>query len=287
MCTLIWGSTWLAIKIGNADMAPLNGAGLRFAISSCILFILQIVFRAPMPQGREPWSVVLFVGVVLVGIDYGLIYWAEQFLPTGLTSVLFAVMPLFTLLLARALGLEKITIRKLAGILLCISGVALLCWDTLSWNRDALLPALGVLGAAFCSASTTTVTKKHGRDLHPVSLNAWSSAIGCLCLYAGAAARGEGLQWPSTSRGWIAVSYLSLGGSVTAFLLYYWLLKRWDASKAGLVSVLTPMLAVALGVVAGDERLDGHLVAGATLVLAGVFVATRVAISRPRTPERN
>ncbi|MFN0206561.1 MAG: DMT family transporter [Planctomycetota bacterium] len=275
ICTLIWGSTWLAIKIGNADVASLNAAGLRFVISASILLCLQYFNRAPMPKNRREWNLIIFVGIVLIGLDYGLIYWAEETLATGLTSVLFAVMPLFTLICARVLKLETITFRKVAGIVISIAGVCVLSWKHVGFNTNTLLPAAAVLGAALCSALTTTATKKYGKELHPITLNAWSSVIGVFCLYSGALVRGEGFQIPSTPTGWLAMSYLALGGSVAAFLLYFWLLKHWDATRTGLIPVLTPILAVTLGVVFGNEPFDISFLAGSALVLAGVFIAMR------------
>lgn len=274
-CTLIWGSTWLAIKIGTTEIAPLNGAALRFVIAAVILLLLQVITKTRMPSGSCEWGVVAFVGVVLVGLDYGLIYWAEQYLPTGLTSVLFATMPLFTLTFARALDLEKLTIKKAAGILTAIAGVAVLSSERLQVDPATLGPAAAVLGAAVCSAATTTVTKRFGRNIAPITLNAWSAVIGVFCLYSGALALGEGIQTPSSLRSWLAISYLSVFGSVIAFLLYFWLLKHLDATICGLVSVLTPLLAVVLGALFQGEQVTLVLLAGAVLVLAGVVISTR------------
>ncbi|MBI3819383.1 MAG: EamA family transporter [Planctomycetes bacterium] len=277
-CTLIWSSTWLAIKIGNDDLPPMNGAALRFLVATAILLIIQSVCRISMPRGARQWGVVAFVGVVLVGFDYGLIYWAEQFLPTGLTSVLFATMPLFTLALARFMGLEKLTIRKTAGILLAIAGVGMLSRERLQMDPDALPAAAGVLGAALCSAATTTVTKKFGKDLHPVSLNGWSAAVGALILYTAAFVHGEGVRFPQSFRGWLAVSYLAVFGSVIAFLLYFWLLRRWDSTRCGMVSVLTPVLAIVIGAAVAGEKITIWLLVGGACVLAGVFIAMRPTI---------
>lgn len=275
LCTLIWGSTWLAIKIGYEDLPPLNGAALRFLIAAVILCILQIITRTPMPKGAREWGVVVFVGIVLVGLDYGLIYWAEQRLTSGLTSLLFATMPLFTLLLARALHLETLTLRKTVGIAAAIAGVAVLSSESLQLDPGALLPAGAVLGGACCSAATTTVTKKYGNKIHPITLNGWSSVVGVFVLYSAALAFGENIKFPATRQGWFAVVYLAICGSVLAFLLYFWLLRRWDATRCGMVSVLTPLLAVLLGAILRNEPVTITLLAGAILVLAGVTVAMR------------
>lgn len=273
-CTVIWGSTWLAIKIGTETQPPIDAAATRFVIATAILLALQFALRTPLPRGAVEWGVVAFTGVVLVCFDYALIYWAEQYLETGLTSVLFAMMPLFTLILARAARLEPLTVRKLAGIGISIAGVTALSWDHLGLGSARALPVLAVLAAALCSAATTVATKKWGRGLHPIALNAFGSAIGSACLTALAWTTGGGLQLPRTPDAWGAVLYLAVLGSVVAFLLYFWLLKHWEATRTGMLSVLTPVLAVGLGSAFRAEPLTASLLGGTVLVLAGILVAT-------------
>jgi drug/metabolite transporter (DMT)-like permease len=285
LCTIVWGSTWLAIKFGYDSMPPLNAAGLRFVIASSIFFAIQGIARVPAPRGAAEWGVVLFVGIVWMGIDYGLIYWGEQHLASGLTSVLFATMPLFTLAVAVPLGLESFTLRKIVGMVTAIVGVAVLSWDQLGLGAATLAPVAAILGGSICSAVTTTVSKRWGTKIHPVALNANASAIGCLVLYGGALALGEGVRTPSTRAGWLCIVYLAVVGSVVTFLLYFWLLRHWDATRCGLISVLTPILAVALGSIVRDEPVTAHLVAGSALVLTGVFLAMRP--GRAATPARS
>jgi drug/metabolite transporter (DMT)-like permease len=284
VCTVIWGSTWLGIKIGYEAQPPLDAAATRFAIAAAILLVVQILTRLPLPRGGREWGVVAFTGVVLVCLDYALIYWAEQYLETGLTSVLFAMMPLFTLLLARALGLETLTWRKFLGIAVSIGGVAALSWEQLGLDTAKLLPVLAVLGAALCSAATTTVTKKWGKGIHSVTLNAFASLLGAACLTGLALTQGHGIALPKAAADWGAVLYLAVFGSVIAFLLYFWLLKHWDATRAGMLSVLTPVIAVVLGSIFRSEPLTPRLIVGTALVLTGVVVATTS--RRPKKGDR-
>ncbi len=286
LCTVIWGSTWLVIKWSHDErLPPLTAAALRFAIATAVFVPIQLATRARLPRGRAEWRLVVFVGVVLIGLDYGLIYWAEQWLESGLTSVLFASMTLFTALLAVALGLEKLSARKLVGIATAIAGVVVLCADQLGLDRARLLPSLAIVAAAFCSASTTAATKRWGHDLPAVTLNTGSFFVGTLCLLGGAFAAGEEIALPSTAAGWGTVAYLSLVGSVLAFLVYFWLLKHWDASRAGLIAVLIPVIALGLGTLLRGERLGAQILAGSVLVLGGVLLA-RSAGRRAEVPTR-
>jgi drug/metabolite transporter (DMT)-like permease len=274
LCSLIWGSTWLAIKLGYESIPPLTGAALRFGIASVLLFAIVRIARLRLPRGRQEWGLTAFFAVFLFGGDYGLIYWSEQHLTSGLTSVLFATMPLFTSLLAAVYGLERLTPRKLAGIALAIAGTAVLFSNQLDLRGAQAAPMAGVLAGSLCAAATSVAAKRHGTALHPASLNAPAMALGALILGASAAARGEELRFPDRASGWAIVLYLALAGTVVAFLLYFWLLQQWEATHTSFVSFLTPVLAVALGAVFLGEPVGARLLAGSLLVLAGVYLGS-------------
>lgn len=133
----MWGSTWLVIKIGYGGLGPFNVAALRFFLAGLIFTPLVAFFDARWPRVREEWLLVGWVGLALFAADYGLIYWGEQFLDSGLTAILFATLPLITILFAHAyLPGERITLRKLAGTLLAFFGVAGLFGDLLHAAQD-------------------------------------------------------------------------------------------------------------------------------------------------------
>src|SRR6185503_11973053 len=116
---VIWGSTWLVIKVGYGGLGPFTVAALRFLLAGVVLAIVLPLVGARWPRRRTEWMLVLFVGVVLFGADYGLIYWGEQFLDSGLTAILFATLPLMTVAFAHLyIPGDRITARKLAGTLL-------------------------------------------------------------------------------------------------------------------------------------------------------------------------
>jgi drug/metabolite transporter (DMT)-like permease len=128
----VWGSTWLVIKVGYGGLGPFNVAALRFFIAGAALTVMAPMMGAHWPRGREQWRLVILVGVVLFAADYGLIYWAEQWLDSGLTAILFATLPIFTALLAHFyLPGDRLTVQKLAGTLLAFAGVFALFADSL------------------------------------------------------------------------------------------------------------------------------------------------------------
>ena len=189
---VIWGSTWLVIKVGYGGLGPFNVAALRF-------FIAGLVFardRAAVPRAlaARPARVGAsssLVGVVLFGADYGLIYWAEQFLESGLTAILFATLPLITIAFAHVyLPGDRITPRKLAGTLLAFVGVVALFGDHVRLDPAKTGPMLAVVASAACAAAGGVATKRHGAALHPPSLNAPAMLIGAAVLARGVAGRG-------------------------------------------------------------------------------------------------
>lgn len=283
---LIWGSTWLVIKIGYGGLGPFEVAALRFLLAGALLVPIGQAIRARdpafrWPRGRAEWRLVAFVGVALFALDYGLIYWGEQHIDSSLTAVTFAVLPIFTAIAAHVyLPGERLTTRKLAGTLLAFLGVGVLFADRLRVDAGHLGPLLAIVASAACAAAASVATKRHGGALHPAALNAPAMLIGAAALAAASLAAGDGLSLPDSPGVWWSVIYLAVAGSIVTFLVYFWLLKTWSATSLSFISVFTPIVAIALGLLI-RERPTPWMFAGAALILAGV--ATAVAAGRPRS----
>lgn len=275
---LIWGSTWLAIKVGYGDMGAFEVAAWRFVIAGALLVPIGVAWRRfdarfRWPRGCTEWALVAWVGVVLFALDYGLIYWGEQWLDSSLTAVLFAVLPIMTAIGAHLyVPGERLTLRKLGGTLLAFVGVAALFADRLQVDPAKLLPMLAIIASASCAAAAGVATKRHGGALHPVALNAPAMLLGALLLAGASLAVGDGLDVPRQSTVWWSIGYLALAGSVVTFLIYFWLLKTWQATTTSFIAVFTPIVAIALGLLI-DERPTAWMGLGTALILAGVVLA--------------
>lgn len=271
---LIWGSTWLVIKVGYGDLGPFNVAALRFLLAAAVLGVLVPLLGARWPAGRSQWTLVAVVGLFLFAADYGLIYWAEQFLDSGLTAILFATLPLVTVFLAHAyLPGDRLTPRKLAGTLLAFVGVVALFADHLRLDPSKAGPMLAVILAAVCAAAAAVASKHHAGALHPASLNAPAMLVGALVLIVASLATGDGIALPRDISTWAAVVYLAIAGSVVTFLIYFSLLKSWSVTSLSFVSVFTPAVALFLGFLFRGERMTILMLLGAVLILTGVAVA--------------
>jgi drug/metabolite transporter (DMT)-like permease len=273
---LIWGSTWIVIKVGYGDLGPLNVAGLRFLIAGALMAGVAVMMRVRWPRGPVEWRAVVLVGLLMFAGDYGLIYWAEQYIESGLTAVLFATLPMVTLFLARAyIPGDRITAGKLASSALALGGTAALFGDRLRLDAEALRPMLAVLAGVVCAAAASVVGKRDAHDIPSASLNASSMLIGAVVLLLGALLHGEGLSVPTDGATWAAVAYLSLAGTVLAFLIYFSLLKTWSVMSLSFISVFTPVIALLLGSVFLDEPVTAWTVGGTGLILVAVVLANR------------
>jgi drug/metabolite transporter (DMT)-like permease len=276
LLAFIWGSTWLVIKIGLADLPPFLAAGLRFALASGVLAVLARARGVPFPHGRSEHFLLLGVGLSGIGLSYGVVYWAEQYIPSGLTAVLFATHPFFTLILAHfILDAERITARKMLGVAIGFLGVLLVFRGDLTFDHPRGATAAAVLLVSPLAAATGNVfVKRWGTHLHPLQLSTLPMAYGATALLATSLAiERTWVAWTSVAVG--SVLYLSILGSVVTFLGYYTLLREVPVTTLNLMSYVYPVVAVGLGYLVLGEVLDGFALAGAGLVLAGIAVATR------------
>lgn len=274
--SFIWGSTWLAIKVGLESMPPFLSAGMRFALAAGVLAGLSWVAGVPWPREARTHAGLLALGVLNFVVNYGAVYWGEQYVSSGLTAVLFATYPLFVLLVAHAtIGAERITARKAVGVLLGFAGVFVIFRSDLALAEPrAALAAAVILVSPVASALTSVGIKKWGHDLHPYTLTALPMAYGAVALTAIGLTfeDARAIEWTPAAVG--SLAFLSLFGSVIAFVVYYRLLKVVSVSLLALVSYAFPIVAVVLGWLVLGERLAGSTLLGAGAVLAGIAIAT-------------
>jgi putative membrane protein PagO len=271
---LIWGSTWLAIKVGLVGVPPFLGAGLRFLLSTLLVGLVLAVRRTRVQLTRDDKVCVLSLGVLVFWLDYAAVYWAETRISSGLTAILFSTMPLMTSLLsAYWTRSEALSGRKIVGILVGVLGTALLFWPHERLGLQQALGMLAALGASLCAAINLLTMKRHGRHADPFVLNFFGMGLGTMCLFAMSAAveRGSAVVWSRSNV--LALFYLSIVGSVIAFWAYYYLIKKMDATIVSLSTLIIPIVALALGRVFLHETVTPMAVAGIATILAGVAVA--------------
>ena len=274
---VIWGSTWPIIKIGFDALPPFLSAGSRFLVSGIVLFGLSWLQGGRLPRSGRAHLGLLGHGIVGIGLSYGVVYWGEQYIPAGLSAVLFATNPLFVLLLAHfVLASEPITLRKLLGVTLGFVGVLFIFKDELQLpDRMSEVAAAVTLVSPFVAAISVVGIKRWGQHLHPYNLTAlpMTYAAGALLVVSVLTEDLSTVRWTGTAIG--TVLYLALFGSVAAFVIFYTLLKQFAVSTLVFITYVFPVVAIALGYILLGETIELQSLIGTGIIMVGIVVATR------------
>ena len=282
--TLVWGTGWLSTKLALASFAPLFLAGSRHVFTVLILLVVARAAGAVFPRARADWSALLGSGLLMAGLCPGLVFWAQVRVPSGLASLLFAAMPLFTALIAhRLLPGEGLTRPRLLGIGVGLVGVAIVCLGgtDLTGGVELAAGAGAVLLAALLFSAGVVWLKRSGARFHPLVTVTAQSAVGAAVLLP----LSLGLE-PSpvyqVDAGAIAIYvYLVLVQSCLTQSVYVWLVKRVDATRIAYIACVVPVIAVAAGALVLGEPIGWALVAGGAGVVAGLYL-----VNRPPTGRR-
>ena len=279
---LIWGTTWAAIRISLEGFPPFTGVALRFGIGGLALLAMARVQGVPI--GREKRERYLWViqGIFSFSLSYGVVYWAEQWVPSGLASLLFATFPLFVAILAfGTLPGERLGPVALAGLVIGFAGVGVIFSDDLAalGGPQVAFAGLVMLISPASSAVGQVVVKRFGQGIHPLSLTAVPMLVtaAIMTFMAWWLERGSEIRFEAGPVA--AVLYLALVGSAVTFSLYFWLLEHLPATRLSLIAYGIPLVAVAVGTLALDEPLTLALLLGGGMVLAGAWLVMRPAKS--------
>ena len=266
--SVLAGGNAVGIRFSNRELDPLWGAALRFLLAALLFLALMAALRMAVPRGRALAGAALF-GVVQFGATFGLFYYALLELRAGFGQIVLALVPLITLLLAVSQRQERLRAAAVAGSLLALVGVAIMSTAPIG-EPVPVLSVLAALGSALCFGQAAVLVRRLPR-VHPVTMNAVGMAVGGLALLAASLLAGESIELPERAATWGGVAYLVTLGSMGVFLLYLYVLGRWEASRAAYSFVLIPIVTVAVSAVLDDEPVGPALVVGGALVLLGVY----------------
>ena len=276
---IVWGSTFLAIRVGVKELPPFLFASARFTVAGAALFGWMMARGQELPTRRQ-WGSVAIIALLIFVIDYGLLFWAEQKVPSGIAAVMMATIPAFMAVAEILfLGTMKMTVRLAVALLIGISGVAVLMSHSLKLG-DASIDNVGaialIIGAVSWSVASV-LSKKLPLPASKVVSSGSQMLAGGLMLAVVAAARGElkGFHPEAVSHAaWLALIYLILMGSIVGFTAYVWLIHHESATKVGTYAYVNPVVAVMLGYFAGGEPVGVRTVFGTVCVLVSVVVIT-------------
>ena len=275
---IVWSSTWLAIKIGLRDLPPISFVAIRFLIAIIVLVAVSIGRSRLAPLRRNDYAVLAITGILMFAVNYTLLFWAELYVSSGLAAVLQATIPIFGMIVAHwMLPDEPLRLQKLAGAIIALGGVTLICGRLLGFNGPlAFWGGVGVVIGAASAAFANVLVKARSIQLAPAMLAAWQMIFGTTpLLILGFAIDGNPARFHWTTTAIFCLFYLAIIGSALTFLLLYWLLPRLTIAQLQSISLITPPGAVILGWLMGGETFPVSSLFGAALVLTGVWMIFR------------
>jgi drug/metabolite transporter (DMT)-like permease len=275
----VWGSTFLAIRIGVHEVPPFLLAAMRFAAAGVVLYGWMLIKGERNPTLRQ-WLSASLLALLIFVIDYGALFWAEQRVPSGLAAVMLATIPAFMALSEIILlRTQRLTLGLALALLIGMCGVAVLVSRSLNLGGAPIDRAGAV--ALIVGAISWSIASALARKLPLPSSKVMSSGAqmlaGGILLALAAAVRGEfrGFHPQAVSVGaWLALLYLIVAGSIVGFTAYVWLLHHESPTKVGTYAYVNPVVAVLLGYFAGGEPLGARTIAGSLCVLASVVMIT-------------
>jgi drug/metabolite transporter (DMT)-like permease len=288
LACLLWSATFLFIRIGVSDVGPFTFAAARLLIALLVLTPLVALRGEWVSWTRADVNAVLCAGLLLLGVNYALVYWGAQFVPSGLVAILLATGPIVALGLGALVGKEAITIRKVAAVSLGLLGVvAIFGVEAATPGGGGLRGAAALLASACCMAASYVWMKGRSDRVPPLSMAALQSGSGLVVLAALAVVR-EGspldTRWSATAIG--ALLYLGGAASVLAFWLNYWLLARMDTSAMLMMGVAEVPIAIILGAVFLGERLPSGTWLGGACIVASVVLGPLQRVDSPAKTAR-
>src|SRR6266705_5908297 len=286
---IVWSSTWLAIKIGLRDLPPISFVAIRFLIAITVLVAVSIGRSRLLPLRRSEYVVLAITGILMFAVNYTLLFWAELYVSSGLAAVLQATIPMFGMICAHwMLPDEPLRLQKLAGAMIALGGVAVICGRWLGFNGPlAFWGGVGVVVGAASAAFANVLVKARSMQLAPAMLAAWQMIFGVApLLLLGFAVDGNPARFHWTFTSVFCLLYLAVIGSALTFLLLYWLLPLLTVAQLQSISLITPPGAVMLGWLLGGETFPLSSLLGTGFVLAGVWMIFRKRQMRePGIPE--
>lgn len=279
LLAFIWGSTWIAIRIGLQETPPFISSAIRLLFASLILSGYMRILGVRHPDDRQTHLILLAVGLAVFAIPYGLIYWGQQSVTSGLASVLFASFPIWVAIEAHFfVPGERLNLTRMAGSILGFSGIVVVFWERMTAGGHSTLPGMvAIVTSAFISGFGSVIGRRFAKRYHPV---VWNSLP---MLYGGILLLTVGLllehdkpaNWSARSVG--ALLYLAVIGSCVAFVLYFWLLRHLATTTVSLIALITPISAMGLGWLVLHEGVTQGMLAGTVLIGLGIALATRPA----------
>jgi drug/metabolite transporter (DMT)-like permease len=289
---VLWGSTYLAIRIAVEHLTPLTMGALRFTTAGLLMLGFRRLCGHRIRVPRRDLLRLATIGILLLITSNAVLGWAETYIPTGLAALLIAVTPLWFLILERlSHSNDRLSPRGIAGIALGVAGVAILLWPDLSGHASfgarQLFGSVLVLISSASWAIGSILTKRWHMPIDPYAASGWQMLFGgaisgSLALLMGDLHR---TAWTGAARSLWAIVYLVFAGSLVGFTAYVWLLKNIPIAKVATYAYVNPIIALILGCAFHGEKMDVYMLAGSVVVILSVILVTGAKVRHETSAE--
>lgn len=284
---LLWGSSFLWIRIALDEVSPVTLVAFRLFFGAVGLLAAYLIMRPPLPTDTKIIWLIVLLGLINNAIPFLLISWGQQFIDSGVASVLNASVPLFTLVIAHFfLEDERINLQRSIGVIIGFVGILVLFSKGLGPNAvgNGVIGQLAVIVASAFYAGSTVLVRKEIRGVSPIVQALIMVVIADLIVWPLVPLLASPIVWPSLPITWIALIFLGLLGSCLAYLLFFYLINETGATKTTMVTYAIPVVAVVLGIVVRGEALTWQLAAGGLLILVGIAIVNNRSWKRAPQP---
>jgi drug/metabolite transporter (DMT)-like permease len=272
----VWGSTWLAIKVGLGSLPPLTFAGIRFIIASSLLAGYVVAKRIELPRDAGTWRIMIFLSLTQIAVPYALTFWGEQYMTAGLTSLLFATLPFFVVIFAHfMIPGERLTPLKVLALFVCFIGVTIIFYKELIPSLASLSGGIAVIVSAGSAGCANVVGKKYSQSINSAVNLVVQMGVGAILLIAAGLLLERGVQMNFGPVSVFAIFYLAVVGSAFGFAALYWLFAHMEVTRTSLFTFITPIVAVILGWLILGENVDINVAIGGCLILVGVILVNQ------------
>jgi drug/metabolite transporter (DMT)-like permease len=287
---VLWGSTYLAIRLSVDHLTPLLMGGLRFTAAGALMLGYRALCGHRISVPRHDLIRLAIIGILLLVTANVVLGWAETYIPTGLAALFIAVTPLWFLILERMThSTDRLSPRGLAGIFLGVLGVAILLWPDISGHANfgarQLFGSILVLLSSVSWAAGSILTKRWHMSVDPYTASGWQMLFAGLicCVLALIIGDLHRATWAASSL-W-AVVYLVFAGSLIGFTAYVWLLQNVPIAKVATYAYVNPIIALILGCTLHGEKMDGYMLAGSVVVIVSVVLVTGAKVKHQASEE--
>jgi len=272
---LIWGTSWMATRVGLDTLKPFVSSGLRFIVAALVIWIIMKFKNIKLQTDKT--SLILYSILIIFSfvLPSGLTYWGQQFIPSGLASVLFSTYPFFTAIFAGLfLSEEKIRTGQIISMVISFTGIVVIFSNDITANFNLnILAMLAVFISGVLQAGIAVTMKKYGNNLNPLSMNFIPMLVSGIILLVGGLILEDTSNLSFSTAAVSSIIFLAIFASVISYTAYFWMLKKISVVILSLTAFITPIVALGAGVFFLGEKLSNMQIAGSILVLCGILFA--------------